>query len=34
MDAGGLLNLTRMTGDLVRAMLACQQPIIAAVEGV
>ena len=34
MDAGGLLKFTRMTGDLVRAMRACPQPIIAAVEGV
>ena len=34
MDADGLLDFTRMTGDLVRAMRACPQPIIAAVEGV
>ena len=34
MDCHGLLNFTRMTGDLVRAMRACPQPIIAAVEGV
>ena len=34
MDRDGLLNFTRMTGDLVRAMRACPQPIIAAVEGV
>jgi enoyl-CoA hydratase/carnithine racemase len=34
MDSHGLLNFTRMTGDLVRAMRACPQPIIAAVEGV
>lgn len=34
MDEGGLLRFTRMTGDLVRAMRACPQPIIAAVEGV
>ena len=27
------LAFTRMTGDLVRAMRACPQPIIAAVEG-
>jgi enoyl-CoA hydratase/carnithine racemase len=33
MDADGLLRFTRMTGDLVRAMRACPQPIIAAVEG-
>jgi len=29
-----LLNFTRMTGDLVRAMRGCPQPIIAAVDGV
>ncbi len=34
MDTDGLLDFTRMTGDLVRAMRACPQPIIAAVEGV
>ncbi|HKP34678.1 MAG TPA: enoyl-CoA hydratase family protein [Sphingomicrobium sp.] len=34
MDCDGLLSFTRMTGDLVRAMRACPQPIIAAVEGV
>ena len=34
MSAEGLLGFTRMTGDLVRAMRACPQPIIAAVEGV
>jgi enoyl-CoA hydratase/carnithine racemase len=34
MDIDGLLKFTRMTGDLVRAMRACPQPIIAAVEGV
>jgi enoyl-CoA hydratase/carnithine racemase len=34
MDANGLLKFTRMTGDLVRAMRACPQPIVAAVEGV
>jgi enoyl-CoA hydratase/carnithine racemase len=33
MDESGLLGFTRMTGDLVRAMRACPQPIIAAVEG-
>ena len=33
MDSDGLLRFTRMTGDLVRAMRACPQPIIAAVEG-
>jgi enoyl-CoA hydratase/carnithine racemase len=34
MDGDGLLRFTRMTGDLVRAMRACPQPIVAAVEGV
>jgi enoyl-CoA hydratase/carnithine racemase len=34
MDSHGLLNFTRMTGDLVRAMRGCPQPIVAAVEGV
>jgi enoyl-CoA hydratase/carnithine racemase len=34
MDVTGLLNFTRMTGDLVRAMRACPQPIVAAVDGV
>src|SRR5450631_2813782 len=29
-----LLNFTRMTGDLVKAMRACPQPVIAAVDGV
>ena len=34
MNEDGLLKFTRMTGDLVRAMRACPQPIVAAVEGV
>jgi enoyl-CoA hydratase/carnithine racemase len=34
MDMGGLLAFTRMTGDLVKAMRACPQPIIAAIDGV
>ena len=34
MDESGLIDFTRMTGDLVRAMRACPQPVIAAVEGV
>ena len=34
MNSDGLLRFTRMTGDLVRAMRSCPQPIIAAVEGV
>ena len=33
-DRAGLLDFTRMTGDLVKAMRACPQPIIAAVDGV
>jgi len=34
MDREGLLDFTRMTGDLVKAMRHCPQPIIAAVDGV
>jgi enoyl-CoA hydratase/carnithine racemase len=34
MDMPGLLKFTRMTGDLVKAMRACPQPIVAAVDGV
>jgi enoyl-CoA hydratase/carnithine racemase len=34
MDESGLLRFTRMTGDLVKAMRACPQPIVAAIEGV
>jgi enoyl-CoA hydratase/carnithine racemase len=34
MDMGGLLRFTRMTGDLVKAIRACPQPVIAAVDGV
>jgi enoyl-CoA hydratase/carnithine racemase len=33
-DMGGLLGFTRMTGDLVKAMRACPQPVIAAVDGI
>jgi enoyl-CoA hydratase/carnithine racemase len=33
MDVTGLLNFTTMTGDLVKAMRACPQPIVAAVDG-
>jgi enoyl-CoA hydratase/carnithine racemase len=33
MDTPSLLAFTRMTGDLVRAMRACPQPIISAVDG-
>src|SRR5215471_3251948 len=34
MDMGDLLRFTRMTGDLVKAMRSCPQPIIAAIDGV
>src|SRR3984957_18610756 len=34
MDAKQLLAFTRMTGDLVKAMLHCGKPIIAAIDGV
>src|SRR5215467_6733129 len=34
LDMPGLLAFTRMTGDLVKAMRACPQTIIAAVDGV
>jgi enoyl-CoA hydratase/carnithine racemase len=34
MDMPGLLKFTRMTGDLVKAMRACPQPIVAAIDGV
>jgi len=34
MNASGLLDFTRMTGELVKAMRAAPQPIIAAIEGV
>ena len=33
-DTDGLLGFTQMTGDLVKAMRACPQPIVAAVDGV
>jgi enoyl-CoA hydratase/carnithine racemase len=33
-DDAGLLRFTRMTGDLVKAMRACPQPVVAAVDGV
>jgi len=33
-DTAGLLAFTRMTGDLVKAMRACPQPIVAAIDGV
>jgi enoyl-CoA hydratase/carnithine racemase len=34
MDMPGLLNFTRMTGDLVKAMRGCPQPIVAALDGI
>lgn len=34
LDTAGLLAFTRMTGDVVKAMRACPQPIVAAVDGV
>ena len=34
LDMKGLLAFTRMTGDLVKAMIHCGKPIIAAVDGV
>ena len=33
-DMPGLLAFTRMTGDLVKAMRACPQPIVAAIDGI
>lgn len=34
MDMKGLLRFTRMTGDLVKAMRACPQPVLAAIDGI
>ena len=34
LDMPGLLAFTRMTGDLVKAMRACPQPLIAAIDGI
>jgi enoyl-CoA hydratase/carnithine racemase len=34
MDMPGLLDFTRMTGDLVKAMRGCPQPIVAAIDGI
>jgi enoyl-CoA hydratase/carnithine racemase len=34
MDTAGLLDFTRMTGEVVKAMRACPQPIVAAIDGV
>jgi enoyl-CoA hydratase/carnithine racemase len=33
-DMTGLLAFTRMTGDLVKAMRACPQPIVASIDGI
>jgi len=33
-DMPGLLQFTRMTGELVKAMRACPQPIISAIDGI
>src|ERR671916_1291211 len=33
-DMPGLLEFTRMTGDLVKAMRGCPQPIVAALDGI
>jgi enoyl-CoA hydratase/carnithine racemase len=34
MGTAGLLDFTRMTGEVVKAMRACPQPIVAAIDGV
>lgn len=34
MDMKSLLEFTRMTGDLIKAMIHCPQPVIAAVDGI
>ncbi len=34
LDKAGLLTFTQLTGDLVKAMRACLQPVIAAIDGV
>src|SRR5690242_7174589 len=34
MDTAGLLEFTRMTGEAVKAMRQCPQPIVAAVDGI
>ena len=34
MDTARLLDFTRMTGEVVKAMRACPQPIVAAIDGV
>ena len=34
LDMPGLLNFTRMTGDVVKAIRTCPQPVIAAIDGI
>ena len=34
MNMKELMAFTRMTGDLVKAMRACRQPVVSAVEGI
>ena len=34
MNMKQLLNFTRMTGDLVKAMINCKKPIIASIDGI
>jgi enoyl-CoA hydratase/carnithine racemase len=34
MDTAGLLEFTKKTGELVKAMRACPQPVVAAVDGI
>ena len=34
LDMPGLLAFTRLTGDLVKSMRACPQPIVAAIDGI
>jgi enoyl-CoA hydratase/carnithine racemase len=34
LDMQGLLRFTRMTGDVVKAMRACPQPVVAAIDGI
>ena len=34
MDTKGLLKFTRMTGELVKAIRACPQPVVAAIDGI
>ncbi|MFH1869678.1 MAG: enoyl-CoA hydratase family protein [Pseudomonadota bacterium] len=34
LDMPGLLRFTRMTGDVIKAMRACPQPVIAAIDGI